>query len=147
MPRLSRATSYSRPVTQPTDPFAAPPAPTFGQGQPPVGDAQPGAYGQTWGGSGRPGPYGGLPQTSTKAIVALALAIAAYTPVIPFVGAVIALFVASSAKREILTSGGRQTGLDLCTWARVLAIVHLVFVGLLLLLVLPALVVLPFSFS
>jgi G:T/U-mismatch repair DNA glycosylase len=80
------------------------------------------------------------------AVVALILAIAAYTPVVPFVGAVVALFLAGSARRDILASGGRQTGLGLCTAATVLSIVHLVLIGLLVVLVIGALA-LPFSFS
>ena len=142
-------------MSEPTDPFA-PPGAAAGQASPPQQPAsytpspQPGGYhqaGQLWGPGQPPGPYGAPAQTSTKAVVALALAIGAYTPVIPFIGAIIALVVAASAKRDILASGGTQTGLDLCTWAKVLSIVHLVFVGLLLLLVFPVVLLLPFSFS
>ena len=56
-----------------------------------------------------------------------------------------ALFLAGPAKREILASGGRETGLGLVTAARVLAIVHLVFVALLVVLVVFVLAV-PFAF-
>jgi hypothetical protein len=55
----------------------------------------------------------------------------AYTPTVPFIGAVVALFLARSARRDILASGGRLTGLSLCTWAVVLSWVHLVFIALL----------------
>jgi ADP-ribose pyrophosphatase YjhB (NUDIX family) len=55
-------------------------------------------------------------------------------PTIPFLGAIAALLLARSARRDILASGGRLTGLSLCTWAVVLSWVHLVFVVLLALL-------------
>jgi NADH:ubiquinone oxidoreductase subunit 6 (subunit J) len=79
-------------------------------------------------------------------VIALILALAAYTPVVPFVGAVVALFLAASARRDIQASGGRQSGLGLCTAATVLSIVHLVLIGLLVVLVLGAFA-LPLSFS
>ncbi len=130
-------------MSEPTDPFAAPSA-GAGQSPPPPSSGPTGYAGQPWGPGPASGHYAPPTQTNTKAIVALCLAIAAYTPV-PFIGAVIALVLASSAKREILASGGRQTGLDLCTWATVLSIIHLVFVGLVLLVILPAFILLPFS--
>jgi hypothetical protein len=73
-------------------------------------------------------------------MVALGLAIAAYTPTIPFVGAVAAIVVARMARRDILASGGALTGLSLCTWATVLSVVHLVLVFLLFLLIVAAFV-------
>jgi hypothetical protein len=79
-------------------------------------------------------------------VIALILAIAAYTPIVPFFGAIIALVLAGSARRDIQASGGRQTGLGLCTAATVLSIVHLVLIGLLVVLVI-GLLALPFSFS
>ncbi|MEX2288819.1 MAG: hypothetical protein WD794_00655 [Mycobacteriales bacterium] len=103
--------------------------PTYGQGSPPG-----------WGPPPQPGqvsPSGGwqgAPQTEVKAMIALGLAIAAYTPTIPFLGAIAALVLARLARRDILASGGTKTGLDLCTWAVVLAVVHLVLVSLFLLL-------------
>lgn len=92
------------------------------------------------------GPVGGPPKTETKAVVALVLAVLAYTPTVPFIGAVAALFVARAARRDILASGGALTGLSLCTWAVVLSWLHLAFLLLLIPVVL-LLFVLPFSFA
>jgi len=86
----------------------------------------------------------GATQTSTKAVIALCLAIGAYTPIVPFIGAIIALFLSASAKRDIQASGGQQTGLPLCTAATIISIVHLVFIGLLVVFVL-GLFALPFT--
>lgn len=130
-------------MSEPQDPFAPPggqpTAPPAQAGQP--GWQAPGA-GEGWQG----GPTGWAPpKTNTKAIVALCLAISAYLPIVPFIGAVVALFVAGPAKREILASGGRESGLGLVTAARVLSIVHLVFVALLVAFVISAFA-LPFAF-
>jgi hypothetical protein len=99
---------------------------------------------------GEPPPaygYGSpAPRTDTKAIVALVLAVLAYTPTVPFLGAIGALFVARASRRDIQASGGALTGLSLCTWAVVLSWVHLAFLALLLP-VLLLLFVLPFSFG
>ena len=98
---------------------------------------------------GQPPGYGygaPAPKTETKAVVALVLAVLAYTPTVPFLGAIAALFVARAARRDIEASGGALTGLSLCTWAVVLSWVHLAFLALLL----PVLLVLflvGFSFS
>lgn len=104
---------------------------------------------QPWGGPGGAGSYGagsyaGPPRTDTKAVVALVLAVLAWTPTVPFLGAIGALVLVRMSRRDIRASGGRLTGLRLCTWAAVLSWVHLVFlllVGVLLL----AVFVLPFS--
>lgn len=106
---------------------------------------QPGSYGPP------PGSYdasygGAAPRTDTKAIVALVLAVLAYTPTVPFIGAVAALFVARASRRDILASGGRLTGLSLCTWAVWLSWIHLVLIGLMVLVVL-LVVLLPISFA
>lgn len=106
------------------------PQDAFGYGPAPVAGAQP--------------AWRGPPRTETKAMIALGLAIAAYTPTIPFLGAIAALVLARMARRDILASGGRLTGLSLCTWAVVLSWVHLALVGLLLLFVV-AVFLLPFS--
>lgn len=132
---------------QPTDPFAKPPGygpppeqPAWGPpstpGAPPP-PAQPG-----WGPP--PGPpsqdqlgwgapqqqwSGGQPQTETKAVIALVLAIAAYT-FVPFIAAIAAIVLARMAKRDIEASGGRLTGAGMATWAFWLGVVHLVFVVL-----------------
>jgi hypothetical protein len=95
---------------------------------PPSGTWQqpPGAGSGPWSG-GPQGPWpGGPQQTSTKAVVALVLALLTWTPALPLVGAVVALVVASLARREILDSGGRLTGLGLVTATKVLAWSHLV---------------------
>ena len=102
-----------------------------------------------WGPPPGPAAYGygaPVPRTDTKAIVALVLAVLAYTPTVPFIGAIAALFVARASRRTIDASGGALTGRSLCTWAVVLSWVHLGFiavvgVGWLLLLAL------PFTFS
>ena len=100
---------------------------------------------------GEPPSYGyeygaPAPKTDPKAIVALVLAVLAYTPTVPFLGAIGALFVARASRRDIQASGGALTGLSLCTWAVVLSWVHLAFLALLLP-VLLLLFVLPFSFG
>ena len=86
------------------------------------------------------------PETETKAVVAVVLAVLAWTPTVPFIGAIAALFVARAASRDIEASGGALTGLSMCTWAVVLSWVHLAFLALLLP-VLFLLFLLPFSFS
>lgn len=146
--RLSPLAPYAAEVTAPQDPGAprpddAPTQPQPGYGPPP-GSPPPPDYGQPqpW---DRPA-FAGATQTSTKAVIALCLAIAAYTPIVPFVGAILALFLSASAKRDIQASGGQQTGLPLCTAATIISVVHLVFIGLLIVLVL-GVIALPFSFS
>jgi hypothetical protein len=116
---------YAALVAAPEDPYPPPP------------DGEPWEVAQQ---------YAGTTQTSTKAVIALVLAIGAYTPIVPFIGAILALFLSASAKRDIQSSGGRQTGLPLCTAATIISVVHLVFIGLLIVLVL-AVLALPFSFS
>lgn len=86
------------------------------------------------------------PKTDTKAIVALVLAVLAWTPTVPFIGAIAALFVARASRRDIDASGGALTGRSLCTWAVVLSWVHLVFIAVVVLFFL-LLIVLPFTFS
>jgi hypothetical protein len=147
------------------DPFAPGPGSTPGgygppPGQyagspygPPHGQHGAGPYGpptgQHGGGYGPPGPAGRT-SLEPKAWIALLCAVLAWTPTIPFLGAIAALFLARSARRDILASGGRLTGLSLCTWAVVMSWVHLVFVALLFLLLLVLLAVglaLPFGLS
>lgn len=125
-------------MTAPRDPFAQQSNPA------PYGSP----YGTPQGYGPPPQPQAGWqapPQTEVKAMIALGLAIAAYTPTIPFIGAIAAIVLARMARRDILASGGARTGLSLCTWATVLSVVHLVLVGLLFL-VLLAVFLLPFSF-
>ena len=115
-----RAPGYERPTAAYGSPPGWPPASSYGVDPHPY----PGAG------------YAGPQQTSAKAFVALGMAIAAYTPIVPFLGALIALFLASSAKRDIRSSGGRQSGLGLCRAATVLAVIHLVLIALVLVIVL-----------
>jgi hypothetical protein len=93
------------------------PPPEYGQppGQP--GYGQPG-YGPPpgWGAAG--------PPTSTKAIIALVLAIASFV-VCPLIPAIVALVLASSARQEILASGDRLTGLSLVTGAKVVSWINI----------------------
>ena len=133
----------------------------YGSGQPGAGPqpgpgqyGAPGSYGPppTWGaapqpwGAQPPAGWTGAPRTETKAMVALGLSIAAWTPVIPFLGAIAALVLARMARRDIEASGGALEGLGLCTWATVLSVVHLVLVGLFFVVVL-GLFVVPFGLS
>lgn len=94
-----------------------------------------------------PSPYGAQDtKTETKAILAIVLAVAAWTPTVPFVGALAALVLARLARRDILASGGRLTGLSLCTWAVVISWVHLVALALLAVLAV-AIFLVPFLLS
>jgi hypothetical protein len=137
-------------VSTPSDPFSTPPSTTPAWQQTPTWDTAPGqpqGYGPPpQGGQGAAHGWPAETRTETKAMVALGLAIAAYTPTIPFIGAIAALVLARMARRDILASGGRLTGLSLCTWAVVLAWLHLLLVVLLVVL-LGGLLLLPFSFS
>jgi hypothetical protein len=117
-------------TTPPSDPFGS-------------SSGQPTGYGY---GAG-PGPS--QPQgvrTEPKAIIAMVLAVAAWTPTVPFVGAIAALVLARMARRDIEASGGRLTGLSLCTWSVVISWVHLVAVALLAVVVL-LFFALPFALS
>ena len=137
-------------MTAPQNPFE-PPAPgpdqpSYGYGPPP-GSPPPSAWGPPPQPGQVPPPYGdwaGPPKTEVKAMIALGLAIAAYTPTIPFIGAIAALVLAHMARKDIEASGGRLTGLSLCTWAVVLSWVHLVLITLFFLLFF-GLFLLPFS--
>ena len=60
----------------------------------------------------------GLPRTSSNAVVAVVLAICSFL-VCPLVPAIVALFLASSAQREIDASGGWVTGDGLVKGARI----------------------------
>jgi hypothetical protein len=135
------------------DPFAPGPGSTPGGYGPPPGSYAGTPYGpppgQSGSGYGPPGPAGPT-SLEPKAWIALLCAVLAYTPTVPFIGAIAALFLARSARRDILASGGRLTGLSLCTWATALSWVHLVFVALVTLLVVAALLgvlALPFGLS
>lgn len=92
--------------------------------------------------SGPPAPGAGsrgVTASSGKAVLALVLAVLAWTPVVPFLGAIGALVLASMARREIAASAGRVGGQGLVTAAQVLSWVHLAFVAALFLVLLLAL--------
>lgn len=93
---------------------------------------------------GTPGAFGaspgGPPRTDTKAILALVLAVLAWTPTVPFIGAIGALIVAHYSERDIIASGGTLGGRSLLTWARVLSWLHLAFCAALFLFVVLAIV-------
>jgi hypothetical protein len=72
--------------------------------------------------------YAPAPRTSSNAVVALVLAIAAWV-VCPIVPAVVALPVASSAQREIDSSGGWVTGTGLVQAARIIAWINIGLLG------------------
>jgi ribose/xylose/arabinose/galactoside ABC-type transport system permease subunit len=92
-------------------------------------------------------PYGTQEsRTEPKAIAAIVLAVLAWTPTVPFLGAIAALVLAHMARRDIDASGGRLTGRSLCTWATVLSWIHLAFLAVVLVLVL-LVFVLGFGFS
>lgn len=116
------------------NPFAAP-EPVQGYGPPPGPGAVP------------PMPYGGwapAQQTDGTAIAALVVAICSFV-VFPFIPAVIALVLASSARRDIDASGGRLGGEGLVTAARIVAWINIgLCVGFVVLFV--GLLALPFAF-
>ena len=95
---------------------------------PPAAPPPPGAWAppRGWGQPAYQFGYAPPTKTNTSAIVAFVLALASFG-ICPFIGAVVALLLASNAKREIAASGGRETGSGLATAAVVLAIVHFVF--------------------
>lgn len=100
---------------QPPPPYGAP-----GYGQPP-GYGPPVGYGQPQPGWGAPGA---APQTDTKAVWALVLAIGSYV-LVPFVLAIIALVLASMSRRDIRASGGRLGGEGMVTAAKVLSWINI----------------------
>lgn len=59
-----------------------------------------------------------VPRTSSNAVVALVLAICSFV-ICPLIPAVVALFLAGSAQREIDTSGGWVTGTGLVQGAKI----------------------------
>lgn len=75
---------------------------------------------------------GALPRTSSNAVVAVVLAICSYLAC-PVVAAVVALFVAGAAEREIKASGGWVTGEGLVKGARIAAWINIALTVLVLL--------------
>ena len=135
-------------MSTPQNPFETPGQPTYGSptygtpAGPPPGWGPPPQPGQL----PQQGQWQGGQQTEVKAMIALGLAIAAYTPTIPFIGAIAAIVLARMARRDILASGGRLTGLSLCTWATVLSWIHLALIALVFLFVV-LVFLLPFSLA
>ena len=90
-----------------------PPPPPPPQGPPPPGAPPPQPM----------NPHPG-PRTSSNAVVALVLAICSFL-FCPLVPAVIALFLAPAAQREIDTSGGWVTGTGLVQAAKIVAWINI----------------------
>jgi Domain of unknown function (DUF4190) len=111
------------PPPPPPPPPPTPPAPPTPQPQgwvppPPAGSA------------GAQMPYGyGTPQNEGLAIGALVASIVSWVfcPIIP---AIVALVLAAQAKAKIDASGGRLTGLGLCTAAKIISWIHLGLIAL-----------------
>jgi Domain of unknown function (DUF4190) len=112
--------------------------PPFGQSAPPPPPPPPpGQYGTPPppGQYGTPQPYGyGAPQTEGLAVGALVLSIVSWV-ICPLIPAIVALVLASQAKAKIEASGGRLTGLGLCTAARIIAWIHIGLIALLILII------------
>lgn len=70
------------------------------------------------------GPAGPVGRTDGGAIAALVLSIVSFV-VCPIVPAIVALFVASSARKKIAASGGALQGENLCQIATILSWVNL----------------------
>ncbi|RZS90416.1 hypothetical protein EV189_2201 [Motilibacter rhizosphaerae] len=114
--------------------------------QQPWGQQQPYGQPQPWGQPGwGPGPYAQPPANDGTAVAALVCAIASWVAC-PVVLAVVALFLASSSDRAIRESGGAKGGEGLNRAARIIAWVHLVVFGLIILAVV-AVVVLAVAFG
>ena len=141
------STAVFEPVTQdaPAPTFTPPPAPVppAPMSSAPVSSAPvPPAAPPQWPAAGYAPPQGGYPppqagypaypgyaappaaQTSTNAVVALVLAMAAWV-VCPIVAAVVALIFAHQGDKEIAASGGRVSGQGLVTAAKWVAWVNI----------------------
>lgn len=107
----------------PADPGPYGQSPPHGQAAPPYGQAPP--YGTPSPAHGAPYGYTGYapPQTEGMAIGALIAAIAAWVTCFPV--AIVALVLASSAKKKIAASGGRMTGEGLVTASKWIAWINL----------------------
>ena len=105
------------PVPSPAAPVP-PPAGGYGAPPPPAGGYAPApAYGV---------PQTPMPQTNSNAIIALVLSIVSWA-VCPIVVAIVALVLASKAKKEIEQSGGWQTGSGFVTAAKIIAWINIAF--------------------
>ena len=89
-----------------------------------------------------PQPFGQQPSaasTEPLAIVALICAIGSWV-LVPVVLAIVALVLAHQAERSIAASGGWREGKSMVSAARVVAWIHLAFVGLAILFVVALLI-------
>jgi hypothetical protein len=132
----SPPSSSSPPPPPPGQPPSSSPPPPPPPQPPPYGQPQP--YGQqpygqqSYGQQPYAQPYGqpygaypyAAPRTEPNAIAALICAIASFVVCFPIL-AIVALPLASSAKKKIAMSGGTLTGDNLLTPARVIAFVNL----------------------
>jgi hypothetical protein len=129
---------WSPPSTPPSSPPPPPSAPPPPPTAPPYGQQPPGGHGQQpygqpqYAGYGQP-PYGGQPygaypyaspKTEGTAIAALVCAIASFVVCIPIL-AIVAIPLASSAKRKIEQSNGMLTGENLLMPAKIVAWINL----------------------
>ncbi len=74
-------------------------------------------------------PYYGTPQNEGLAVGALVASIVSWV-VCPVIPAIVALVLAAQAKAKIDASGGRLTGLGLCTAAKIISWIHLGLIAL-----------------
>jgi len=74
-------------------------------------------------------PYQAGPRNSGNAVAALVLAIASFV-VCPVIPAIVALFLASSAKKEIRASNGAVTGESMATAGTINARINIGLAGL-----------------
>ncbi|HOM67082.1 MAG TPA: DUF4190 domain-containing protein [Brevefilum fermentans] len=87
-------------------------------------------------------------QTSTMAVISLISGIASFF-ILPLLGAILAIILGYSAKKEIAQSGGALTGEGLATWGLILGWVNigLALIGICLsILVFAGVLTLPFCF-
>ena len=115
-------------MTTPANPFE-PPTPLGPPAYGPPPNYAPGGYGQPGYGPpppgwGEPGHRQGPQRTDSKAIIALVLACASFI-LFPLIPAIVALVLASSAKRDIAASGGRLGGEGLVTAAKVISWINI----------------------
>jgi hypothetical protein len=115
----------------PPPPPGQPDQPGWGQppppGQPPPGQAPPPGWGQQQQPPPPPqyyGPYAQPPKTDGNAIAALCLAIGSFV-FCPVVLAVVALVLASNAKKSIAASGGTLTGESLVQVATIVSWINI----------------------
>ena len=96
-----------------------------GQPPPPYPPPPPPPPPPTWGATPPPWyPSAPPPQTEGKAIAALVCAIASFV-ILPVVPAIVAVVLASSARKDIAASGGRLTGDSLAVTSLVIAWINI----------------------